>query len=324
MTTEDAGQLRQRQAGRIEKKERRKDDHRKDKQTQPTTTASSFTCFLLLPLAIKLIMEQQFMAAADAGRVEEVESLLRDHPGINVNWANEIQWTPLHNASKNGHAEVVKLLLAHPQISLNVRTSAGQTPFSLGCEFGHVSVTQLFLKDPRVDVILDDKDEHTPLWWASIYGRYEVAEWLIASGRRLGGITKKGKMNDGQRLTPLEVARRREKWDVALLLERFMVNREQTRHELRVKLGVLTELAAEIFALAVFLCDDLLQLRRPALSSQAATVRFFAIAKKLPMELQMLLSRRVVGSAKDNILSKDAEAAFKDLAGLLLRSSQSE
>ena len=84
---------------------------------------------------------------------------------------------------------------------------------------------------------------------------------------------------------------------------------------------MLDELAAEVFALTVFLCDDLLQLK-PA-STPAAATRFFAIAKRLPMELQMILCHCVVGSMKQNILHKDSEAAFHSLAKVLL-ASQSE
>ena len=65
------------------------------------------------------------------------------------------------------------------------------------------------------------------------------------------------------------------------LLKRFLANPAQTHHELRVKLGMLDELAAEVFALTVFLCDDLLQLK-PAAASDADPLRFFAIAKRLP------------------------------------------
>ena len=97
-----------------------------------------------------------------------------------------------------------------------------------------------------------------------------------------------------------------------------MANLAQTRHEIRVKPGLLDELAAELFALTVFLCDDLLQVK-PALINAApeldtATARFFAIIRRLPMELQMVLCRRVIGSTNDNILSQDSEAAFKSLA----------
>jgi len=73
-----------------------------------------------------------------------------------------------------------------------------------------------------------------------------------------------------------------------------MANPTQTRHEVRVKLGVLDELAAEVFALTVFLCDDLLQLKPAPLAStttaSAAATQFFTIASKLPMELQMILA----------------------------------
>ena len=104
------------------------------------------------------------------------------------------------------------------------------------------------------------------------------------------------------------------------LLERFTANPALTRHELRVKLGVLDELAAEVFALTVFLCDELLQLK-PALAvttdnpaAATAVIRFFAIAMKLPMELQMVLCRRAVSSMKQSILHKDSEVAFRALA----------
>jgi len=114
------------------------------------------------------------------------------------------------------------------------------------------------------------------------------------------------------------------------LLKRFFSNSGLTRYEVRVKLGVLDELAAEVFALIVFLCDDLLQLKPAATSNPATTtttsaaVRFFNIATNLPMELQMILCHRVVGSMKQNILHNNSEAAFHSLAVMLLFSSQLE
>jgi len=87
-------------------------------------------------------------------------------------------------------------------------------------------------------------------------------------------------------------------------------------------LGLQDEVAAEVFALTVFLCDDLLQLK-PALNAitsthPAAATRFFAIVKRLPMELQMILCHCAVGSKQQNILRKDSEAAFRSLASKLL------
>ena len=206
---------------------------------------------------------QKLYDAAEDGDAFEVSSLLRDHPDINVNWTDYNHRTALHAAGWNGHVEVVKLLLAHPDIDVNVRNRYGQTPFSIGCWYDQGSIiVRLLLKDPRVDVKLDDNEGCTLLRYASCNGRHEVIEWLIASGRDLGDVeNKKGEHWDGKYYTALEIARKYEKTEAVSLLERFVANPAQTRHEVRVKLGVLDELAAEVFALTVFLCDDLLQLK---------------------------------------------------------------
>ena len=139
------------------------------------------------------LVEKKLYDATAGGRVSEVSSLLRDHPEINVSWTNpdNYQWTPLHAASRYGHVEVVKLLLAHPNINVNLKSSSGQTPLSKGCQCGQVSVVGVLLKDPRVDVTLDDNSERSPLWQASLKGKHEVIEWLIASGRDLGDVKNK-------------------------------------------------------------------------------------------------------------------------------------
>ena len=138
------------------------------------------------------------------------------------------------------------------------------------------------------------------------------------NGRDLGDFNNKEGDWGYEDSTALEIARREKQSEVVSLLERFMANPTQTRHELRVKLGVLDKLAAEVFALTVFLCDDLLQLKpAPTTATSSAATRFFALAKRLPMELQMILCHLAVGSTKENILRKDSEAAFQALARIL-------
>jgi len=141
----------------------------------------------------------------------------------------------------------------------------------------------VLLKDPRVDVALADEDRCTPLWCASYCGHFEVVEWLIASGRDLGDVNMVGEYV-GKEYTALEIAKENQRTEAVSVLERFLTNPAQTRHELRVKLGVLDELAAEVFALTVFLCDDLLQLKpasHPTAAGAAAT-RFFTIPRDCP------------------------------------------
>jgi len=139
-----------------------------------------------------------------------------------------------------------------------------------------------------------------------------VAEILETSRTRKGNLL-------GNTTQPLKLQERGGRLKLCRCWKDSLTTRH--RHVVKfVKFGVLDEAAAEVFALTVFLCDDLLQLK-PALTittASAAATRFFAIASKMPMALQMILCHRAVGSMKQNILRQDSEAAFKSLAGILL------
>jgi len=83
----------------------------------------------------------------------------------------------------------------------------------------------------------------------------------------------------------------------------------------RGEIGWYNEAAAEMFALAVFVSDELLQVND---LTPTPALRFFKIITQLPLELQMVLCYRLVGSGKDIISGKDSEEAFKSLAESLL------
>jgi len=61
---------------------------------------------------------------------------------------------------------------------------------------------------------------------------------------------------------------------------------------------VLDNLAAEVFAVIVFLCDGLLQIKTSTNPPAGGATRFFVIATRLPLEVQMILCRRAVGSGQ--------------------------
>ena len=50
-------------------------------------------------------VEENLSDAAEKGRVEEVLSVLKDNPGLNVNWGDDDQRTALHLASLLDRAE---------------------------------------------------------------------------------------------------------------------------------------------------------------------------------------------------------------------------
>jgi len=97
------------------------------------------------------------------------------------------------------------------------------------------------------------------------------------------------------------------------LLERFKKNPEEIRHQVRVELGLLDDLAAEMFALMVFVSDGLLQVKKPV-DTPPPAAKFLNVATQLPLELQMVMCYCFVGSSKEIISGKDSEVAFKDLA----------
>jgi len=99
--------------------------------------------------------------------------------------------------------------------------------------------------------------------------------------------------------------------EVVTLLERFRRDTAQTRHAMRVELGWYDVMAAEMFALVVFVSDGLLQIK---VTTSSPAARFISIARRLPLELQMVLCYRQVGSVKEIIPGKDSEVAFKELA----------
>ena len=109
----------------------------------------------------------------------------------------------------------------------------------------------------------------------------------------------------------IDGAKKNGKTEVATLLERFKSDANQTRHVIRVELGFLDDLAAEMFAMVVFVSDGLLQINDTTPSPAA---KFLSIAAQLPLELQMVLCYRLMGSDKEIIPGQESEVAFKSLA----------
>ena len=133
-----------------------------------------------------------------------------------------------------------------------------------------------------------------------------------SGGLRLGGRWISGNLGMSTRRMPLGVAKKDGETEAATLLEGFKSDATKTRHAVRVELGLLDNLAAEMFALVVFVSDGILQIKDTTTATPAA--RFFSLARRLPLELQMVLCHLVMGSAKEIISGKESEVAFKSLA----------
>ena len=210
--------------------------------------------------------------------------LIREDPGFDVNMAvDEYGVAVLHVACyRDSRSAVIPLLLAHPDMEVNVKTEDGCTPFSIACSNGSTSCVREMLKDFRVKVNEPRNNGTTSLWWAASFGHLDVMKWWIASGREMD----LGKPGDISKTDVIGAARKKGKAEVVTLLERFKSDATQTKHAVRVELGLLDELAAEMFALVVFVSDGILQIKDTPPSPAA---RYFSIAAQLPLELQMVL-----------------------------------
>jgi len=247
-------------------------------------------------------------AAVKSGDAKKFAELMGQDPAFDVNQQDGYGRTFLHLAcNKDSGSAVIPLLLAHPDIDVNVKDGIFRAnPFYLACLNGFTSCVREMLKDSRVKVNECAKDGETPLYRAARNGYLDVIKWWIASGREMD----LGKPGDVE--YAIGVAKKKGETEVVTLLESFKSDATQTRRAMRVELGLLDDLAAEMFAMVVFVSDGLLQMKDTTTTTPAA--RFFNIASQLPLELQMVLCHRVVGSDKEIIPGKDSEVTFKELA----------
>ena len=257
------------------------------------------------------------LAAVGNGDAKDLDELMRQDPGFKVNMnLEEGGATLLHFAClESNSSAVIPLLLAHPDIDVNVKTKFGATPFYFACVTGSTSCVREMLKDSRVKVNERNNSGHAPLWSAASNGYLDIIKWWIASGREMDlGIP-----GDVEYADVIAGAKEEGRTEVVTLLERFKENLEETRYQVRVELGLLDALAAEVFAMVVFVSDGLLQIKDTTITTPAA--RYFSVARRLPLELQMMLCFRQVGSVKEIIPGQVSEVAFKELAKRLILSS---
>jgi len=257
-----------------------------------------------------------------------IVSLLLGDLRTNVNLRAECGQTVLHLACEVKATKIVSLLLADPRVKVN-QGFGRNTPFFAACETGAVSIIKLMLENKKVDINRPDVQRCTPLWSLAQNGHHGIITLLMASGRKIDTQIKCKEYRWGSK-TAAEIARlestRRPGFysehdtnalrgvknglAIAKLIEAYELNPEAICLKLRKKLGLVALDAGALYALVIFICDGLLTVKKGTLKKLS---RFFAISKRLPMEVQMMLCNRVFGSMKDSILSKISEPAFKEL-----------
>ena len=246
--------------------------------------------------------EAELLSAAMSGSFPVVKEILETHPNINVNVVDVADHSnsPLHYAAYVGSSAIVSLLMSHPRIEVNLKNDYGRAPFQAACVNGTTACAKLLLNDSRVkDLVSLDQDGHTPLYWVANFDYVEILEYWIATGSEMNANLKAHIPAAGDPDRSSKVTQ---------LLEKMVEDPARTVEEVRRKIHYYDERAAGLFALVIFTCDDFFHVR-----TSTREARFFRMASQLPMELQMLLCFRVVGSKKMLIASQERERAFADI-----------
>ena len=117
------------------------------------------------------------------GDIELVRRLLQcPDSEIFVNYANQIEATPLTYAASRGHIAIVEEILKHPEVDINrAAMDEGFTALIVASGNGNSEIVKLLLKRNETDVNLARKDNGiSPLQIASMKGNVDVVELLIS------------------------------------------------------------------------------------------------------------------------------------------------
>jgi len=240
--------------------------------------------------AIDVYGEGALSEAVRRGSTECVRLLLA-HPLIDVNWPNRFRLTPLHHAAYLGSREqprIMMMLCRHRGINLNAFDEDLATPLWLACHRDSVNGVRCLLA-------------HAPV------GHLDMKTCAKKWCGENGGDDLHPQFWEGK--TALEAANNPA---IQEILSLYLADPRSGRSHLRLELGLTREDIARDFACVVLHCDGHLMLRSSAVAEPGA--RFFSIASKLPLELQMVLCHRRHDSGGAIVLARDTEQALKDLA----------
>jgi ankyrin repeat protein len=118
-------------------------------------------------------------AAAAAGHLEIVKTLIERGKPVNVNLRDVYGESALSKAAYSGHLAIVKMLLDHAETDPNIANNGGMTPLLDAALYGHVDLFRMLLVCNGINPNAQDIGGLTPLLVAAGQGFVEIVKLLL-------------------------------------------------------------------------------------------------------------------------------------------------
>jgi len=259
----------------------------------------------ITPSMVQNAIDKEHMSYEHMSYICKLAPLLLKKRGFDINnpfvYGSE---TLLTWACRRGYPRLVSILLEHPEIDVNFAHLGVCTALYAACLLDNRVCISLLLKDKRVDIV---KNSEYKVAIAN-YNQEIFQEFILHRGDEI----------DIKLLNASDAT----SWKVSNLLKRFIKNPERTRFSVMVERGWEDSHASLLFSNVVFLCDNHLVVDDKKKVSVrydytekknilASPQRFYRIAMRLPMDIQMLLCNIVYKTGKDTISVKMTNLALK-------------
>ena len=133
--------------------------------------------------------ETPLHVASRRGHAKLTRVLLKH--GADTEAGNRVKDTPLLLASRKGHVEVVRDLLEH-DANTETRGFSGCNALEFAIYGDHIEVARLLMEN-GADVKAQDRNENTSLYWALEWGKLAAAQELIEHGADVEALCKNKK-----------------------------------------------------------------------------------------------------------------------------------
>lgn len=147
------------------------------------TNDTAMVALLLRNRAAVDAQSKDGLTPLQAARSAEIAELLIASKA-NINHADHVGATPLHDAAMLGHLKVVAVLL-HKGAAINAQNIIGQTPLRLAVDNSYAEIVEMLLAG-GADPNIADSDGRTPIFSAVQGEEIELTQTLINAGAEVG------------------------------------------------------------------------------------------------------------------------------------------